>query len=105
VQASSWQEREAALCQAYELLAQMHNALGITAALPEKVSNFYDRPFRVIHGDVFASAICEQIGDPAVRRIVERGLIGSIDQFSDSTTLRSSIHWRKRIRLLYDWKV
>jgi hypothetical protein len=102
VQAASWQEREAALCQAYEQLAQMHNALGIIAALPEKVSHFHDRPFRVIHGEVFASAICEQIHDPAVQRMVERGLIGSLDQFSDSTTLRSWIHWRKRIRRLYE---
>jgi hypothetical protein len=38
-QASIWQEREAALGDAYELLAQMHNALEVTQHLPETPSS------------------------------------------------------------------
>lgn len=64
----------------------MHNALSITDKLPETVSNFRPtRPFQVIHGDVFANAIAAQIKNEAVKRIIERPIIGSIDQFCDSS--------------------
>jgi hypothetical protein len=79
----------------------MHNQLGITQQLPEIVSSFHDRPFKVIHGDLFANAIVEQIKDPEIKRIADKGLIGGIDQFSDSTDLRSNPSWRKSIRTLY----
>ncbi len=96
-----WQEREAALCAAYELLARMHNALEITETLPATVLPFFGRPFKVIHGETFAQALVAQIADPAVKRIASRQLIGSIDQFSDSTDLRSATDRRPTLRLLY----
>ncbi len=101
LQAATWQARERALCEAYECLARLHNRLTITEPLPETVSPYYSRPFHVIHGDRFADAIQEQITDPAVRQIAERGLIGSIDQFSDSTDVRSYGCWRPWLRSLY----
>ncbi len=100
-QSPTWQEREAQLCDAYEMLARMHNALEITEALPETVSPFFGRPFKVIHGEYFAQALVAQITDPAVKRIASRRLIGSIDQFSDNTDLRSVTDWRSTLRLLY----
>jgi len=100
-QAPTWQAREEALGEAYECLARRHNRLGITAPLPETVSGFHHRPFQVIHGEQFANAIREQIADPAVRPIADRGLLGSIDQFSDSTDLRSDISWRPILHKLY----
>ena len=39
----NWRERELYLSQAYEMLAEMHNALGVTDLLPTKVSPFYGR--------------------------------------------------------------
>lgn len=100
-QSSTWKEREAALCEAYESLARMHNALEITEALSTTVSPFFGRPFNVIHGETFAQALLAQITDPDVKRIASRPLIGSIDQFSDSTDLRSATVWRPKLRLLY----
>jgi len=97
--AQSWREREKTLSQAYEIVAEMHNALGITEPLPTKVSSFHGRPFKVIHGDVFAGAIKAQIKDEIVRRIPTD--IGSIDQFSDSTDLHESTHLRQHLKLLY----
>jgi len=99
--ATEWRQRESALCEAYQQLAGMHNQLGITEQLPENVSSFHDRPFKVIHGDLFANAIIEQINDPEVKDIAAKGLIGGIDQFSDSTDLRSDPSWRKSIHALY----
>jgi len=101
--ATTWQERERRLCPAYERVAEMHNALGITAPLPTKVGPFFDRPFQVIEAvGGFAAAIRAQIQDPVVRRIAERKPIGSIDQFSDSTDLVSDPVWRPPLRRLYE---
>jgi hypothetical protein len=100
-QARTWQEREMALCEAYELLARMHNKLGLTEMLPETVSPFFGRPFKVIWGSAIAQALVDKITDPAVNRIASRPLIGSIDQFSDSTDLHAVGDWRAKIRELY----
>ncbi len=97
--AESWREREQSLSQAYEAVAEMHNALGITGALPAKVSNFWGRPFKVIHAEQFADAIKAQIQDADVKRIPVD--IGSIDQFSDSTDLIEHTELRGRLKVLY----
>jgi hypothetical protein len=102
LQAAGWRDREAALCEAYEALATMHNALAITDPLPVAVSRFFDRPFRVIGGEARARALIERIADPDVRRIAGRGLIGSIDQISDSTDVRAAVSRRAALRRLYD---
>ena len=99
--AQTWQEREGALVEAYTYLARMHNALGITPKLPEDVMDFYGRPFKVIFGGTFADALRSQIGDPTVKQIASRRLIGSVDQFSDSTDIRSDAAWRPLLRNLY----
>ncbi len=102
-QAKSWQAREIALNSACELLVRMHNALGITDRLPDKVSAFHGRPFKIIHGDIIAGAIARCITNPEVRRISEKGLIGGLDQFSDNSELRSNVaRWRLALKKLYD---
>jgi len=100
--AQTWQERNAALSQAYEYIARMHNTLSITERMPEAVSQFFGRPFMVIWGHKFADAIRAQITDPSVRRIASCHLLGSVDQFSDSTDLRSHISLRASLRSLYE---
>jgi len=100
--AETWQEREAALSEAYVLLSKMHNILGLTDPLPKQVGSFHERPFQVIHADAFSQAILSKINDPEVKRISEKGLIGSIDQFSDNTDLRSHVKWRMAVRELYE---
>lgn len=99
--ALTWQQREDALCQAYEQLVLQHNALQITAPLVSHVSAFYTRPFRVIQGERLATALLEQIQDPEVQHIAANGLIGSIDQWSDNTDMRSDAQWRCYLRDLY----
>ena len=87
---------------AYEALARAHNALGLTAALPVQAKSFYGRPFQVVALHGFAAALVEQIQDPAVRRLAERPLIGSLDLFSDSTDLTANPVWRPLLRALYE---
>lgn len=80
VRADSWKTREKYLSQAYEYLAKLHNSLKITKKLKAKVEYFHDRPFLVIGGKVFAGELRKQIKD-----LKYLDLIGSIDQFSDSS--------------------
>lgn len=101
--AETWQEREKYLVKAYEYAAEMHNTLKITEPLPAKASNFFGRPFQVIHlHGKFTDEICRQITDPAVKQIAERKLIGGIDQISDNTDILSDPQWRTILRKLYE---
>lgn len=102
LRAQTWQEREHSLVAAYETLAEMHNALGITGPLPEKAARFHGRPFMVIHSGQFVNALLDRVTDPAVQRIAARTLIGNIDQFSDSTDLREDRRLRDAVRGLYE---
>jgi hypothetical protein len=99
--AETWKEREAALSEAYSIVAEMHNLLRITPPMYTHVSPFHNRPYNVIHGDVFAAAIIAAIPDDAVRKIAAKTLIGSIDQYSHSTDLRSYPQLRIRLKALY----
>lgn len=101
--AQVWEERQKNLALAYENVARMHNALGITEPRLTNVSTFFGRPFLVIElAGGFANAIRERITDESVKRIAEKGLIGSIDQFSDSTDILSDPQWRTKLRGLYE---
>jgi hypothetical protein len=81
--ADSWQGRQTHLSTAYGIVAQMHNALGITAALPTDVSPFWARPFQIIHADHFAATIRAAIQDEQVLALPAH--VGGIDQWVDST--------------------
>ena len=100
--APTWRERETALSAAYTSIAQLHNALQITAPLDAATRSFHGRPFQIIGGERFATAIRECIVDPDVQHIAARRLIGNIDQWSDSTDLRGDAVWRPALRQLYD---
>jgi len=101
--AEVWEERQKHLAAAYEHVAAMHNRLGITEPLPAKVSGFFGRPFWVIQlPGGFADAIRASISDPIVKQMADRALIGSIDQFSDSTDILSDPQWRTTLRRLYE---
>jgi hypothetical protein len=100
--APTWQEREAALGQCYSILARLHNRLALTPSLPEMTTPFFDRPFQVIQDGLFVQALLAQVTDPQVLAIAGLGRIGSLDQFSDNTDLRSVPAWRARLRRLLD---
>ncbi|MET0646307.1 MAG: DUF4037 domain-containing protein [Pyrinomonadaceae bacterium] len=99
--ATTWQERERHLADAYRVVAGMHNELGITEPLPAEPRDFFGRPFRVIALRGFDERLLEKIGDERVRRIAARRPIGGIDLFSDSTDLVSHASWRATLRKLY----
>jgi hypothetical protein len=97
----SWQEREASLCTAYEILAKMHNSLGITDPVSPETSHFWSRSFKIIHGERFAKAIIQCIKDPRVVLLTKRSLIGNIDLISDNTDLLVDESFRVTLKALY----
>ena len=99
--AAHWPGREAALCEIGIQLAQFHNQLGLTPPQAAEVQPFFSRPFKVIGAGRFVSALLETITDPLVQNLVQRPLIGSIDQWSDNTDLRSNPEWRVAVRSFY----
>jgi hypothetical protein len=97
--AGTWQERERHLGVAYEQIASMHNALGITEAVPNTVATFHGRPFMVIHADRFAEAAERAILDDGVRQLPRRA--GSVNQWSDATDILEHTRLLHRLRALY----
>ncbi len=101
-QAATWQARQAALGRVYELAAGMHNKLGITPPLPAQVSPFHDRPFMVIHGEVFAEAIQQSIHSQAVRSLP--AFVGSVNQFIDSVDVIDNPELCDRLKGVFRFK-
>lgn len=106
--AATYAERAPYLAAAYETVAEMHNALGITEWIDPRAGHYHGRPFTehdgrpfiVIHGERFAEAIRATIADEMLRDVAS--YTGSIDQFVDSTDVASHADWRRRLRALYD---
>jgi hypothetical protein len=86
------------LCDAYVILAEIHNALGITTRVEPIITNFFSRPYRVIFARRFAQAIRDAIADETLKRLA---LIGGIDQFSDNTDLIDDPRLTHRTHILY----
>jgi Domain of unknown function (DUF4037) len=100
--ARSWREREAHLSPAYELVAAMHNALGVMPPVDPTVRPYHGRPFQVLHAERFADTTAAAITDPEVRAIISRaGLIGSVDQISDNVDFNSWPERYVKLRALY----
>ena len=97
--ARRWQDRQRHLVHAYEIVAAMHNALGITEPLSTQTSQFHGRPFLIIQAGQFADALRNQIQDERVRRLPEA--IGSIDQFVDSTDVLTNPALRRQAKAMF----
>jgi hypothetical protein len=82
VSAGSWPARERHLVEAYEIVAALHNQLGVTTPLDTSTRGFYDRPYQVIDAKRFTAALRAAIADPRIRALPQTG---SVDQFTDST--------------------
>lgn len=97
----TWQQREEALVEAYEILNRMHNALGLTPEIRPAVQPFHGRPFRVTNAWRYIEALQPLIRDERVKAIVQNAVIGSIDLISDSTDVHEATHLRPVLRQLY----
>jgi hypothetical protein len=87
--AETWEGRETHLSDAYVILAQCHNALGLTPPLDARVHRFYDRRIQVIGGDRFAEALEAEISGERVKALPSG--VGAVWQFTDSTDVLDEI--------------
>lgn len=88
--ANSTTERENWLVAAQVLMAQLHNASGLTEPLPTEIQNYFDRDIKVIHSDRISSAMKEKIRDPLLRAAPAIGTfsqIGNYVELSDNPKL------------------
>ena len=95
----TWKEREAHMGRAYAVMARMHNALQITRPIPEQVSNYYNRPYLVLEAPEIVGDILKNLTDEEVKAI--KHLLGSVNQFVDSTNEVSRIRLSKMFKALY----
>lgn len=98
--AQTWQERERHLSQAYEYLAHMHNALGVTEPVLTTVEPFFDRPYMVPGKCNPGGAIYEKITDEDVKRLPR--FVGSVDQLTNVVCVRDWADRRAGLSSLYE---
>jgi hypothetical protein len=96
--ATRYPTREAALVEAYGVLARTHNASGLTSPVDPQARPYHDRPFLVLGASRFTDACRESVTDSWLSQLP---LIGSVDQLADSTDLLASTDLPDRMRALY----
>jgi len=97
----TWQQREEALVEPYDVLNTLHNGLQLTPSIWPAVQPFHGRPFRVTNAWRYIEALQSLIQDERVKCIAQNILIGSIDLFSDNTDLCERAHLQPVLRQLY----
>ena len=100
VAAPTWPERQDAFAAAAGMLVRRQNELNLCAPVDPRPRLSGGRPFWLIDGDRVAAVLVAAVGDPAVRRLTRRRLIGSVDQWSDSTDLKDA-EFRAEVRRFY----
>jgi hypothetical protein len=96
--AATHADREAALADAYQRLAALHNRVAPTGNVDPSSRYFYDRPFRVLGAGRFVDACLDALHDSSLR---ELPLVGSVDQFADSTDVLAYPTRAARLRAIY----
>ena len=99
--ADHWQERQELLGDTLVELLRRHNALAVTAVVPERTEQFHARPFAVAGGASVARLLAEAVTDPEVRALAARPLVGGIDLVSASTDLATDRGRVDALRRLY----
>ncbi|MFC4616950.1 DUF4037 domain-containing protein [Cellulomonas algicola] len=99
--AADWEARQRALGQVLVALLRGHNALGLTAPVPEETVPFHARPFEVVDAEGVADLLVGAVVDPAVRSLGRRRLVGGIDLVTQSAALATDVTRTAALRGLY----
>jgi len=96
--ASNWRDREAGMVAAVEVLANRHNAMGLTEWVDPAPRSFFGRPFQVMFAARFADALMASITDPDALALPLH--LGGLDQYIDST---DAMHAQGLHRAIRKW--
>ena len=99
LQASEWNARQEFLAQAYEIVARMHNALGLTIPLKEKAAPYFNRPYLVIGDERYVEELRKSLTSEEVRNIKHQ--LGSVNQFVDSNDKLNDLQLCRKFKELY----
>jgi hypothetical protein len=106
--AADFARREHALLRLYVVLAQRHNALGLTPpvapdpGLYEVGINGAVRPYPVLDADRFVQACLSSIADEHLRGLP---VVGSFDQLTEPTDLLRFTDWPRQLAGIYKRKL
>ena len=100
LQAPDWKARQEFLAQAYEIVARMHNMLGVTIPLKEKAAPYYNRPYLVIGDGRYVKELRKSISSEEVKNIKYN--IGSLNQFVDSDDKLNDLDLCKKLKVIYE---
>lgn len=96
----NWKQREKCLSDAYQLVMDRHNALGLTPKIESGVSPFFNRPYQVPHAGRFGDALHAAIQSETVRSLPRD--MGGVSQFTDSTDILSNPNAWGKLRGIYE---
>jgi hypothetical protein len=99
VAATDFPTREKALTRVYERVAQMHNDSPLPSVDNSTVRPFYGRPFLVLASERFVDACKAAVTDDWLHTLP---LVGSVDQFVDSTDVLSRADYATRLQAMYE---
>jgi hypothetical protein len=99
IRGATWRLRQDALIAAYRIVAEAHDALGLTDPLDAEARPFHTRPYLVIDAERFASALIDSIANEGVRALPR--FLGSLNQLIDGTDKLESAELRSELMLLY----
>jgi len=94
-----WQARQEPLCAAYVILGEMQNTLGIAEHVEPIITDYFNRPYKVIFAGRFAEALKAAIRDEEVKALPSD--LGGADQLVDSTDVTSNAAVMQKVRALY----
>jgi len=94
--ANAWEERERGVVDALAVLANRHNALGLTEWIDPAPRQFHARPFTVMSSARFSEALLATILNSEVRALPRN--LGGIDQYIDSTDAMNNHGLHEAIR-------
>ena len=72
---------EKILCDIYLIIVEKHNSLRITPDIKSEITDFYNRPYKVMFADKYADALIKEISSNEIKNL--RVTIGGIDQFAE----------------------
>lgn len=98
LKANGLTERENNLVEAQALVANLHNASGITDKVDYSVESYFGRDIKVIFADKFVDATVEKLKGTAFENIP---LIGTMSQFSGLSDFADEKQYYNQIKKLY----
>lgn len=91
--------REDSLVKAQALVADLHNASGLTDYVAYEIESYFGRNIKVIFAEKFAFAMSEKLKGTVFENLP---LIGSLSQVSGLSDISDDCGCRERIRRLYE---